>query len=520
LPTETLHPRRARDLRSARRTSAALLLLAAALVAGPAAAAYTPEPSSDVRIIPVAGKDYYLISDGPVLVPLAGPGTFYGYARAGFAPGEADPKPGVVTIAGLGERTIRIPLDFSPSPSSTWDDGRAGLPSGGRRFEVHVPAGRWNLQLGGAVPEGGILTAVLYYDGPPQPGTRAAARAARRENPWRYRNSFSLEVIYDDNILTQNDESIDPWVTAPRPDLDPDDYRIRTYDDLILAPQLDVAAERDLLGWGKTRFRFKVKRWLYTQNPIKTNTDLDFGVRQYFGGGTSFEVNYQYAPEQYIRQLGDREPYGDPDLDSESREFRFTRNVLTFTWRHYLGDLSYFVLAENNRRYYNKPFIENDIEAWELRGQLAYRFFDRNLRVSFDYSWENAQGRGHDTVGETAETSDDGDPSYERDLYRVGVDLDTPWAAPFVDDVGAVWLFMDYYYTTEKDIFVASFQRGRRDLWSKVFLKAGRALTRDLDLDFAFVYSERDVEAPWYGDITLDKEYIQHRYELSLSYDF
>jgi hypothetical protein len=483
--------------------------------------AYGPDPSSDAVVVPVGGKDYLLISEGGVVVPLVGPGTFYGFARAGFAPGEEDAKAGVVVVEGLRDRVTRIPLNFEPSGSSTWDDGRPGVPSAGRRFEVYVPEGRWNLRLSGDVPAGGILTAVLYYDGPPQPGTQAARATARRESPWRYRNSVTVEVIYDDNILTQNDESIDPWVTLPRLDVDPRDYRVKTYDDMIIAPQLDLAAERKLIGWGKTRFRFKVKRWMYTQNPIKTNTDLDFGVRQYFGGGKSLELNYQYAPEQYIRQLGDREPFSDPDLDSEAREFRFTRNVATATWRHFVTrEFSYFLLAETNRRYYNKPFIENDVEAWEVRGQVAYRFFDRDLRVSLDYSYEVADGRGHDTVGETAETSDDGDPSYERDLYRVGLDLDTPWAAPLVDDVGAVWLFMDYYYTTEKDIFEAPFQRGRRDKWSKIFFKAGRALSRDVDLDFAFVYSERIVESPWYGDITLDKEYIQHRYELSLSYDF
>ncbi len=496
-------------------------LLALALLAfTPARAAYGPEPSSEATVVPVGGKDYLLISEGAVVVPLIGPGTFYGYARAGFAPGEDGAKPGLVRIAGLGERTVRIPLDFTPSPSSTWDDGRAGLPSGGRRFEVYVPEGRWNLRLSGEVPEGGILTAVLYYDGPPQPGTSAAEAAAQRENPWRYRNSFTLEMIYDDNILTQHDENIDPWLGWPRDDVDPDDYRIKTYDDLIIAPQLDLAAERHLLDWGKTRFRFKVKRWMYVQNPIKTNTDLDFSARQYFGGGKSLELRYQYAPEQYIRQLGDRPPYTDPDLDAESREFRFTRNVATATWRHYMGELSYFVLAETNRRYYNKPFMENDIEAWEVRGQVAYRFFDRDLRVSLDYSYEDAAGRGHDTVGETAETSDDGDPGYERDLYRLGLDLQTPWLQPVCEEVGAVYLFMDYYYTTEKDIFVAPYQRGRRDKWTKIFLSASRELTRDLELDFTFVYSERAIDSSWYGDITLDKEYIQHRYELSLIYDF
>ncbi len=510
----------ARPARRQPRSTPAAALLGAALLLLPAAgalAAYTPNPASEARVIGVEGKDYLVISAGAVLIPVIGPGTFYGYARAGFAPGEEGEKAGEVRVAGLPGEPRARPLEFTPSPVSTWDDGRAGLPSGGRRFEVAVPEGRWNLRLSGETAGEGLLTAVVYYDGPPQPG---ALGADQRENPWEYRNSFTLEMIYDDNILTQNDDTIDPWLILPRDDLDPDDYRVKTYDDLIIAPELDVAAERDLLAWGKTRFRFQLKRWMYVQNPIKTNTDFDVSVRQYFGGGKSLELSYQYAPEQYIRQLGDRPPYSDPDLPSESREFRFTRNVATATWRHYLGEFSYFLLAETNRRYYNRPFMENDIEAWEVRGQVAYRFLDRDLRVSLDYSFEDAAGRGHDTAGETAASSDDGDPSYERDLYRLGVDLDTPWLAPLVDEVGGVYLFMDYYYTTAKDLFVASYQRGRRDKWTKIFLSAERDLPGDLELDLTFVYSERAIESPWYGDITLDKEYIQHRYELSLTYDF
>ena len=34
-------------------------------------------------------------------------------------------------------------------------------------------------------------------------------KAGKKKNPWRYRNTFGLEVIYDDNVITQSDEGID-----------------------------------------------------------------------------------------------------------------------------------------------------------------------------------------------------------------------------------------------------------------------------------------------------------------------
>lgn len=484
---------------------ASLLLLAAA-----ASAAYTPEPSSEVTVAPVGGKIYIALGADPVTVPLIGPGRFYGYMRVAFASGEEAAKSGTIQVAGVGRRTMRLPLTFEPSSVSTWDDGRPGVPSGGRKFEFYVPEGAWTARITATVEDSAFAAAVLYYDGPPQ---SADPDEVPVETPWRFRNSVSLDFIYDDNIYTMHDEAIEAFRIGVVDGLP----RLASYDDFIFAPKLDLAAERHFFRVGKTRLRFKVKRWMYAANPIKTNTDFDGSIRQWLGGGKSIELNLHYAPEQYIRQLGDRHPY---TSELQDREFRFTRNKANLTWRHFVnGRLYYKLIAETNLRYYNKPFMENDIEAWELRASVRYRFFDRALDVTVDYSYEHASGRGHDQVGESQDVSDDSDPSYRRDLYRLGLDLDTPWLW-VAESVGVVYLFMDYYYPTDRPLFSDPYHTGRRDKWMKAFIKADRELTDTIDLDFTFEYSEREVESPWYGDITLDKDYISHRYSLALTYDF
>jgi len=323
-------------------------------------------------------------------------------------------------------------------------------------------------------------------------------------------------VIYDDTVLTQSDDGVDMWVDG----LNPEQYRIEKYDDLIFAPTLDFSAERKLIGWGNTRFRFKVKRWIYSQNPIKTNTDLDGYVRQFFGSGKSLELYLHYAPEQYIRQLSDRPPYTDPAEPVEYKEFRFTRNILNLTWRQRLSRTwDYTLTFENNRRYYNKPFLENDTVCYEGRLLVGCRLTPR-LKLTGDYSFEDAKSRGHDTIAETREDSDDGDASYRRDLYRFGVTLETPWAQPVFDSIDASYLFMDYYYTTQSDLFDDPYHVGRRDKMQKVGVTLDRKVTGDLGVYFSFRYSDRVVESPWYGDITLDKDYIQHRYWIGMDYSF
>ena len=507
----SLHPRPRRH----RRTTL-LLALACVLIAPVLARAYTPAPSTDVTVIPVGGKDYVLLGSQPVVIPLLGPGTLSGYARVGFAPGEEGSKSGVLQFDGVNERTIKIPLSFTPSSKSTWDDGSAGLPSGGRKFEVYVPSGVHNVAVTGLLPAGGFLTARFQYDGPGQDKIAAAKAGKKKKTPWRYRNQFGLEVIYDDNVITQGDEGIDSYIVG----VTPEQFRIGSIDDLLFAPWLDFAAERKFWDIGKTRFRFKVKRWMYTQNPIKTNTDLHWYVRQYFGRNKNLEAYYHYAPEQYIRLLGDRPPYSDPGEDVVYKPFKFTRNVANLNWRHTVSKkFSYQLLVEYNGRFYNKPFIENDIQAWEIRGQVAYRVV-KKLKLSFDYSYEDGKARAMDTEGETPETSDDGDGSYLRDLYRFGINLKTKWALPVFDTIDASYLFMDYYFPTFKFLFDDPFHVGRRDKVQKVTVKLVRRINKKMSVYGSFRYADRVVESPWYGDITLDKDYIQHRYWVGMTYKF
>lgn len=498
----------------------ALLVLLLGLVCSSAAMAgegFTIRSSSDIVVMPVGSKDYVVLGPDPVVYPLNGPGVLYGWIRAGFADGETEPKVGTITVTGVGGQVFDLPMTFKPSSKSSWGDGRTGTPSGGRKFEIQVPEGTWNAMFTGLLPTGGELVLRAMYDGPAQPKAKSSAAGkgeTKKKNPWKYRNSFGLEVIYDDNITTQGDEGIDGFVEGG---FAPGLYVIGSVDDLLLAPSLSFSAERKFWDIGKTRFQFRVKRWMYTQNPIKTNTDLHFYMRQYWGKKKNLELYYHYAPEQYIRQLGDRPPYGG---DFAYREFRFTRNVAYAMWRHTVSKkISYSLQYERNFRYYSKAFIENDIEAWEIRARLSYKPH-KKLKLDFDYSYEDGTARGIDTVEEIPETSDDGDGSYLRDLYRVGVSWSTPWAMPVFSSVDGSALFMDYYYPTEKPLFEDPYHTGRRDKMIKLTINFRRKINKRLKVYGSFRYSDRVVDSPWYGDITLDKDYTQHRYWVGMTYSF
>jgi hypothetical protein len=492
-------------------------LLCTGTVVAQSGRSFIPQPATESATIDVGERTYMILGEQPVPFRLNGPGTFWGYARVGFGPDETGTHPATLIFNGIADRTIRIPLDFRPSKNDdAWGDGRPGRPSGGRKFEIHVPAGTWTVTLSGTRDEPGLLTAIVYYRGPAQPGTDAARSSAKSPSPWRIDRTAGIEFIYDNNILTMSPDYIDEFVYGLRPDR----FRIATYDDLIIAPSLDISANRRFLDWGSTRFRFRVKYWRYTHNPLKTNTDFDWYVRQFFRGGKSLELNFTHSPEQYIRQLGDREPFSDTTLPLTQEAFCFTRNYATLQWRHYYNSaFSYSLILNHKRRYYNKRFMENDIKAWEFRGQVGYRVH-RRLRLTFDYSFEPAKGRAVDTVGQTPQTSTASDPTHDRDLYRLGFFWTTRWARPVFDSVDGSLLIMDYYFTSNKTLFEDPYHVGRRDVMTRVTVRVRRRLTPTMRIYASFRYSDRVVDSPWPGDITMDKDYTQQRYWVGIDYQF
>lgn len=387
-------------------------------------------------------------------------------------------------------------------------------------------AGALALALG--LPAGGAPAAPAPADSvtAAAPAVAAAPKAAQARAPkaagaarpsaWEVRGTASCAFIYNDNILGASTDDIDAFESGSYPFK----FAHQSTDDLVIAPGLDVEARRDLFALGQTRVRVRAKHWMYANNPIKTNTDFDFFLRQYFGKSRSLELYLHASPFQYIRHLSDRSPLQDPEAPLEWYEFRFQRNIWNLAWRQTLSRrLSATLVFERNFRYYNRAFMENDIAAWELRGSLAWTV-SKVVSLSGDYSYEDGNGRGLDEVGETLATSDDSDPSYERDLYRLGVDLALPQLARYVDEIGLTFLFMDYYYTADKLLVEDPYHVGRRDLNYKYTVELQRKLSRDVTLRLAARRSSRTVESPWEGDLATDKAFVQWQTWVDLTYRF
>lgn len=508
-----------------------LLCLGLALLVLPPAVYAAPQQlmaRGKVELAPIGAnkpKSYLVIGSEPVQVPLLGPGTVTGYARVSLPTDAKATTTGTLNFLGVPGIPRAQEFTFRSSRRSAFADGRTGVPSGGRKFSFAVPTGEHTLQLSSSTPSGEPVLVILYYEGPEQPRKKGMifpetvqkSRRKKKETPlFTYRGNLSVDFIYNDNVLSNSPEDLVVFDTGT----DPDKFINKTTDDLVIAPKINLEARTKAVPWGQTRIRGSVKRWMYTTNHIKTNTDFDFYLRQYLGRNQSLELYLHTAPEQYIRQLNDRSPLADPESDVVSTQFRFQRNIWNLTWRQKINNKwSAKFLYEENFRYYNKPFMENDIEAWELRGNVTWKM-NRTLTWNFDYSYEDATARAIDTVGEFPETSDDSDGSYERDLYRVGLDIKHKSFQKYVDRIGMSFLFMDYYYNTERTLVDDPYHRGRRDTFYKGTVEVRRKLAKPLTLKVAVRRTQRVAYSPWEGDLTTDKDFTQWLYWFSLDYRF
>jgi len=496
---------------------------------GTALAATILRPVGKVETVAIGrtAKPYMVIGSDPVTIPLAGPGTITLYARVAMPDDETQTRKGTLTLAGLEQGSENLPLEFRRSRSSSWPDARPGSPSSGAKVNLDIPVGDHNLQLSSKVVGGGSMLVILYYEGPDQPNVpglmapvvaQASAtkkKPKKKKSTWSFRGSFDADFMYNDNVLTNSPDDMADFLAGAAPYK----FRIKSNDDFVLAPSLKLEARANLLDWGQTRFKFWTKRWMYAANPIKTNHDFHFYGRQYFGKGQSFEAYFHFAPPQYIGQLSDRHPAFGPDGPLEYPEFTFQRNVWNLTWRQKVSKkLDAKILYEENYRYYNQVFMENDIDAWEIRGQVVYKF-NRSYRIYLDYSFEDAAGGAIDEIGETPIFSDNSDPSYERDLYRAQLSY-RPRKFKYFDSIDFTYLFMDYYYTTDKTIVEDPYHAGRRDTYHKVTVDIKRKLTKNMAAKAAVRRTERIVYSPWEGDITTDKDFTQWLYWINLSYAF
>jgi hypothetical protein len=504
-----------------------------------------------------AFKDYFRIDQGCRL-QIQGPGTLRFFVRAHVEPETIPPGTVSVTLDGLaGFPPQRWTVAVTPSRTSRYGDDRAGNPTGGKKITIAIPGGPHEISVSATSDIGGHVYAVFYYDGPPPPTVQppdTRKKTTRKKTPkkekWVLHGNFFLETIYDDNICRYSEATLEEF----RRGENPQNFAITTYDDLIFHATLRGELSRRLLFRKKTRFRVRYKIWQYVRNDIKTNDEINLRLRQTFRRVDYLEATYTYAPNSYIKELSDRPPFTSRTVPREYLHFRITRNAFTLAyWSRVYRWLAIKGTGGRTLRFYNRPFLENDLWEWNARITTDLRW--RRFTITLDYKYADVKARGYDSVGETLENSDNtSDGSYEKDSYRtrlayrpkksayragsagdglpgaitglfksLGSQIDRALVGVRTSSIYVELGHNRQFYTSQKPLHIDPLHVGRMDeLWQIRAVWNSKPVWRKLSLVAGIRHTVRTADAPagliGEDDPSEEKDYIGNRYWVTVKY--
>ncbi len=476
--------------------SCAVSLIAAVLVtllpAQPAAAArVAPLTSPEPVAMEVSGRVYRyfpLVRGAPLRFRIEGPAVFEPILRWRFEGGGRAPDVDVVFVLD-GE--VAWHEVFRPSVGPARYPGRPEWRGAAAvKAPLDVPSGVHTVELRLEAPPGGTLDV--------NPVVREPAVL-----PWRVAWREELGAAYDSNIFRYSDADVDDFLDGR----DGGTHEGRYLDDLRVEPSVDLSLVREEPGRRETELRMSADFRLATLNGEKSFARLGVRVREARPGLGHAFLEYYAIPRYHVRRLWD----DDADEGSRYRSCDFRKHAV----RLFVGtDLTLAVNLAAQLKYdyagYDQDFVEYDAGAWTAGLTVIARPV-RGVRLDVGYALRRLDARGYDEAGETKETSDDSDVSYEQDRYslRVRWDAGRTSGVPVVLTVGAA--LARRFYQTGRLVEEDPYHAGREDTYWTFSARASRALSVGTTIEAFYEHRRRSSASDYVDWLGPSKDYTADR---------
>ncbi|MHC1774576.1 MAG: hypothetical protein AB9834_04100 [Lentimicrobium sp.] len=330
--------------------------------------------------------------------------------------------------------------------------------------------------------------------------------------------SAGLTTFYDNNILKYSDKYIDRFLNNQ----DEGRFHIKTYDDIILSPEIDLSSSYKLIGKLNTTLSAGYRLNAYIVNSNVNRSYWSVGLRQHITRKASIKISWDYIPEYYVRHFRDDdwvEIYG--YTPETFKPFSFSKDNYSAEFINtFLRNTRLKLIFDYSNYYYNSHFTEYDCnnKAFEINLRQP---LNKDLRIEAGYTYTLSKAKGYDEPGETNQTSDDSDGSFEDDSFLFRVLWDLPDFKKHKHSLDAKIELGKRYYSSEKSIFVDPLHAGRFD----ENLRLNGTYSFDISKSFALT-----VFYNWFGRdassvseenklyISGEKDYKQSQVGLSLNY--
>ena len=216
------------------------------------------------------------------------------------------------------------------------------------------------------------------------------------------------------------------------------------------------------------------------------------------GGKWRAEAAYAFMPEYATRIYADADETGSADFwasyEMRRGELELRYNLTGNHWLCSAGELEY------NR--YNDHFPEYDGLSYKFGP--VWRWFGP-VYIKLGYAFRVYDARGYDEEGETPESSEETDISYQEDRIELYLSRDFRAAGKKLY-AGLSGDFSARYYASEKSFQIDYIHSGRRDLRLDLEPFLLILMSDRLNLRLGYGITLRDADSPYY-DLSPIKDY-------------
>jgi hypothetical protein len=439
-------------------------------------------------------------ADSPLVFSVQGPAVFAPIMRWRF--GEDRTAVDVEVAFSLDGSPLWRRVFRARAGEATYPD-EPGLVAGEAvREDIDVPSGEHIVRIVLVAPRTGTLDV--------NPVVRTPSTL-----PWRAEWRAEVGAAYDSNIFRYSDDDVEDFLDGRRRERFPFEYM----DDLRLEPSLDLSFVREQPGRRRTDLRLSADYRLAAVNTDKSFAKLGAGVSESEEGLGRASLEYYAIPRYYIRDLWD------PDADGGYRSCEFSKYAVKLGG---VTDFAHVVNLEGSAQYdrsdYGPDFVEYDADAWTTGLTAIVRPF-AGLRLDGAYAFRRSVARGYDEVGESRETSDDSDASYQQDTYslRSRWDLARLRRGAGRGLVPAVLVLggrLDRrFYSTDRSPEDDPYHAGREDSYVTLWLRGAWRLTDATTLEGFYALRTRSAESTFNEEIGALKDYTAHRVGVRLIFE-
>jgi hypothetical protein len=348
---------------------------------------------------------------------------------------------------------------------------------------------------------------------------QASAQKKPSKKEKHFEATISFATLYDDNILKYSDKYIERFLNHQ----DTGRFHIDTYDDIIFYESAELAATYRLIKNLKTRVNANLYSNIYAVNSIKNWYYFSLGIQQFMTKKASFKISYSYIPRYYVRHFRDEDWVDVYGYTPETFvPFSYAKDNYGFWIQNTFFKNTRLKLGFDYAQYYhNQHYTEYDCKNY-IFGISLFQPLHEKVKIELGYEYEHSDAKGYDEPGETRESADDADATYNEYAFVFGLTWELPEIKKKAQELDLKLAYQKRYYLSEHYLEEDREHTGRVDDVVQFSVNYDISLSKAFTLGAFYRYAMRNSDSDSEINslyLAAEKEYRQNQVGLQVTYN-